>query len=173
MMRFVRSALAAFLSVVLTQSGCATLQSADRRASDLSTYFAKTPFAQSCDAIWPAALRVAEARGFPLSGSDRKLLGGAPEGIMGQLVSAGTQTYRTKDGGLETGTDWNRESGTRLRLTCTPAGPQECRVRYDVIGGGVATSEERELGPDWNFDLDLLRAAEPGKAAALEASLGG
>jgi hypothetical protein len=164
-------AAALTLSAASTQAGCATLQSADRKSSDLSTYFAEHPFPRSCDTLWADALRVAASRGFPLSSKDRQFLSETPEGVMGQLVSAATQTYRLPDGGLLTETDWRRESGTRLRLTARPAPPDACRVRYDVIAGGVTTADEQELGPDWNFNLDLLQRVDPAKAATLAASL--
>jgi hypothetical protein len=163
--------LAAASAAVLILSGCATFRAADKRASDLSTYFAEHPFDRACDGLWPAALKVAAARGFPLSSKDRQLVGESSEGVMTQLISAATQTYRTAEGGLVSATDWNPGSGTRLRITATPAGPAACRVRYDVVAGGVTTADEQELGPDWNYDLDLLQVLDPAKAAALAASL--
>lgn len=162
------SATTALLAAIVASTGCATLRTADKRTSDLSTYFAQHPFQHSCEALWPSALRVAATRGFPLSAKDRQILGEAPEGIMAQVISAATQTYRTQDGGLVTETDWNRESGTRLRLNATPAGAQGCLVRYDSIGGGITTADEQQFGPDWELALELLQAVDPRAAAALE-----
>ena len=147
------------------------MKAADTRAGDLRSWFENTPFPQDCDGLWPAALKVVEARGFPLSSSDREIAGQAATGDLAQLVSAGTKTYRTQVGGLTSSTDWSRESGTRIRLTATPAGPSTCRVRFDVVGGGVAGSETVELGPDWELDLDLLRVLDPAGATKLEAGL--
>lgn len=162
-----RGALAA--SLLLLLAGCATLSTADARSRDLREWFEAHPFAKSCDALWPDVLRTAAARGFPLSASDAKLLGEAPGGALGELVSAANRTYRTADGGLTSATDWNRESGTRLRMTASPAGEGACRVRFDVIGGGVTTADEFSLGPDWDLDLMLLRRVSPDEAARVEA----
>ncbi len=153
---------------VLLLVGCATLSTADARSRDLREWFEGNPFPASCDALWPDVLRTASARGFPLSAADEKLLGETPGGALGELVSASNRTYRTSDGGLTSGTDWNRSSGTRLRMTASPAGENACRVRYDVIAGGVTNSEEFAMGPDWDLDLDLLRRRDPGAAATLE-----
>jgi hypothetical protein len=163
----------AALAAASLATGCATIQAADRRASVLSTYFQQNPFPRTCDAIWPDVLKVAAARGFPLSSKDRQRLGEEPEGVMTQVISAAAQTYRTQDGGLVAETDWRRESGTRLRMTGNPAGADGCRVRYDVIAGGVTTADEQPIGPDWNLDADLLHAVDPARAAALEATVGG
>jgi len=147
------------------------MKAADTRAGDLRSWFENTPFPQDCDGLWPAALKVVEARGFPLSSSDREIAGQAGAGALAQFVSAGTRTYRTQVGGLTSSTDWSRESGTRIRVTATPAGPSACGVRFDVIGGGLAGSEALELGPDWELDLDLLRVLDPAVATKLEAGL--
>jgi len=155
----------------LVAAGCATLRSADRRSAGLDAYLQEHPIPRSCDALWPDALRVAAGKGFPLSGRDRKILGETDEGLITGLVSAGTQTYRTDGGGLLTSTDWNRESGTRLRIQAQPSGPDGCRVRYDVIAGGVSTAEELEMGPDWELSLELLRVVDPASAAKAEAGV--
>ena len=152
-------------------SGCATVGAANARASALAAHFQEQPMPRSCDALWADALRVAQKRGFGVSSKDRTLLGETQEGVVAQVVSAATQTYRKADGGLVATTDWNRESGTRLRITGTPAGKDACKVRYDVLGGGVATTEEYELGPDWSYDLDLLQVLDPAAAAAVEAKV--
>jgi hypothetical protein len=152
-------------------SGCATLGAANARSSALQAEFTQHPFPLSCDAIWRDALRVAAKRGFALSPRDKALVGETPDGFIAQAVSAATQTYRLQDGGLTASTDWNRESGTRLRITGTPAGENACKVRYDVIAGGVTTADEQEMGPDWSFDLDLLQAVDPAAAASVEAKL--
>ncbi len=163
---------AAAAAVVLALAGCATAKGAAARESALASEFQAYPFPRSCDAIWPDALRVAQKRGFALSAKDRALVGESPDGFVAQLVSAATQTYRTSDGGLTASTDWNRESGTRLRVTGSPADPKDaakgCRVRYDVVAGGVTTADEVELGPDWSYDLDLLAVVDPAAAAAVE-----
>jgi len=164
-------ALLASLSATLVAAGCATVKAADARAGDLRAWFQDHPFSRECDGLWPAALKVVEARGYPLSSSDGEIVGQVGAGQLAQFVSAGTKTYRTQDGGLTTSTDWNRESGTRIRLTATPAGPSACGVRFDVIGGGLAGSEALELGPDWELDLDLLRVLDPAVATKLEAGL--
>jgi len=159
------------LSATAFAEGCATVKATNTRAGDLRAWFQDHPFPQDCDGLWPVALKVVEVRGFPLSSSDREIAGQAGAGALAQFVSAGTRTYRTQVGGLTSSTDWSRESGTRIRVTATPAGPSACGVRFDVIGGGVAGSEEFELGPDWELDLDLLRVLDPAVAARLEAGL--
>jgi hypothetical protein len=160
---------AAVLAVAL--SSCATVKAAGARASVLQAEFQEHPLPRSCDALWADALRVAMKRGFGLSAKDRVVVGETPDGFLAQAVSAATQTYRLPDGGLTASTDWNRESGTRLRITGTPAGENTCRVRYDVIAGGVTTADEQEMGPDWSYDLDLLQVLDPAAAAAVEARI--
>jgi hypothetical protein len=152
-------------------SGCATLNAANARSSALQVEFEQHPFPRSCDALWPDALRVAARRGFALSPKDKALVGETPDGFVAQALSAATQTYRLQDGGLTSSTDWNRESGTRLRITGNPAGENACKVRYDVIAGGVTTADEQEMGPDWSYDLDLLQVVDPATAASVETKL--
>jgi len=166
-----RLSLVVLSSTSILAAGCATLRSADQRSAGLDAYFQDHPIPRSCDALWPDALRVAAGKGYPLSGRDRKILGETEAGFIADLASAGTQTYRTGDGGLVTSTDWNRESGTRLRIQARPSGPEGCRVRYDVIAGGLTTAEEREMGPDWDLALDLLRTVDAGGAAKAEAGV--
>jgi hypothetical protein len=162
-----RLAVAGILLVVAA-SGCATVKAASARSSALQAEFQDHPLPRSCDALWPDALRVAAKRGFALSPKDKALLGETPDGFIAQAVSAATQTYRLQDGGLTASTDWNRESGTRLRITGNPAGENACKVRYDVVAGGVTTADEQEMGPDWNYVLDLLQVLDPAAAAAVE-----
>jgi hypothetical protein len=160
-----------FLAVALLSAGCATVQASTTRAKDLHAWFDANPLPESCDAVWPKALRLVAAKGFPLSAGDAKLVGDVPPGAVAQFISAGNQTYRTKDGGLTSSTDWNKESGTRLRIVGAPSGESGCKVRFDVIAGGVTTPDEMEMGPDWGLSLDLLREVDPAAAARVETGL--
>ncbi len=155
----------AAVGLVAVLSACATARTAEVRSSDLQKYFAANPIPGTCDANWPTALKLVQSRGFPLSARDAKLLGEQGPGPVADFVSAGTQTYRRDDGGLLTATDWNRESGTRYRITCEPAGDKASRFTFDVIGGGQTTADEFQLGPDREMELELLRQIDPAAAA--------
>ncbi len=153
------------VGLVALLSACASVRGAEVKSSDLQKYFAANPMPGTCDALWPTALKLVQSRGFPLSARDAKIVGEQGPGAFADFVSAGNQTYRRDDGGLVTSTDWNRESGTRYRITCVPAGEKGSRFTFDVIGGGQTTADEFQLGPDREMELELLRQVDPAAAA--------
>jgi hypothetical protein len=155
----------AAVGMAVALSACASVRTAQVRSGDLQRYFDAHPYPGTCDALWPTALKMVAARGFPLSARDAKIAGEEGPGPVGDFVSAGTQTYRAGDGGLLTSTDWNRQSGTRYRIACSPVGEKGSRFTFDVIGGGQTGAEEFQLGPDWEMNLELLRQVDPAAAA--------
>jgi hypothetical protein len=169
--RLSRDALVLLLagwSAAAILGGCASLGAANARDSYLKAELAPYRYATSCDRLWPDVLRLLQSKGFPLGGRDMEAIGEAAPGFLAEAIADGHSTYRTKDGGLEMATDWNRQLGTRYRANGNPSGPDGCRVVFTRIAGGVASPNEQELGPDWEMALELLRRVDPGAAARVE-----
>jgi len=159
--------LAALLALAL--AGCAHIGGAQARYSYLQSKLEGYRFEKPCDELWPAALRIPSAKGFPLVGSDRELVGEASEGFFSKLISDGFSTHSTAAGGLVCETNWKENTGTRYRIEGTPVEPKGCRVAYLQISGGAQGDNQFTSGPDWNMLLDLVAVLDPDSAAKIEA----
>jgi len=149
--------------------GCATIRGAEARYSYLQEKLGPYVFQQACLDLWPAALKVVNAKGFPVVGADRERIGESAQGFFSSVISDGFATRSTRDGGLVAETNWNQSVGTRYRIEGTAEGPKGCRVRYIVITGGAQGSTQETVGPDWSMLLDLVAAVDPETAGKVEA----
>lgn len=163
-----RRGLPATCLAALLSAGCAGFH-AEARSRYLASELKDYEFHESCAQLWPTALKVVNAKGFPVVGADRERIGEAAEGTFASVFSEGFSTRSTPGGGLVAETDWNKSVGTRYRIECSSTGMSASRIAYIAISGGVTADVQETTGTDWGMVLDLVAALDPPAAARIEA----
>jgi hypothetical protein len=156
------------LAAALATTGCASIRLADARAAYFQNELSHLQYQRSCEQLWGDVLRLLASKGYPLEGRDREYSGEVRQGGFAQLVSGGSETKRTPEGGLTMRTGWD-SSLTRYQVTGYQPAPNACQVAFlyqwqdDV---DPATVHEAQ---GWQMELDLLRRVDPAAASQMAA----
>ena len=162
MTRTARSTLPLLLLLASASCTAAALREAKlRRGLDEYAY------PRAVAEVWPEVQRLANERGYPLVGADRKAVGLEARNRVLEAFSPGFDTRTRATGGriLETGAG---EGGYRLRAEAWPAGSGGCRVVFTRLKrddtNPALQLETRDLG----LELALLQRLDPVAAARVE-----
>lgn len=124
-------------------------------------------YPRSVAEVWPEVQRLANERGYPLVGSDRKAVGLEARNRLLEAFSPGFDTRTRATGGriLETGAG---DGGVRLRAEAFPTGSGGCRVVFTQLKRDDTNPALQLESRDLDLELALLQRVDPVAAARIE-----
>lgn len=168
LVRLARLVAAASIAAAMLASGCAAQQRETRLREQLDAAVIERPLAE----VWPAALRLLDERGFPLTGDDPLRIGKPAQGAWARVLSKGRETFVASEG------RWVAETGVgrrelRYRVEGLEVGAGAARVVYTAIEVDPAGSPNSDRpSRDLELELLLLRELAPERAARVVEAAG-